>query len=289
MTFVGKILVIVIMICSVIFFGLTVVAFVSTTNWREAFTEQKKKNDDLQKQVNDNKTLAETRANELAKAQADHKAEVDQLNAQIKDAQAKMEDQQKKAEDVTKQLEVAQQTAKDAAADALARAKDTDTLKENLSAAQKQANEFKLQQTDLNERLRVLERELNVAKANNTTLRENLTAYVNFLNSKGLPTDPVAIRNMSSNVATAPPDVEGQVARVDPRNETAEITIGSDDGVAEGQEYFIFRTGGTSEYVGKLRILATEPDKAVGRVVSHYLGRKVQEKDIVASKIRPRS
>src|SRR4051812_27788258 len=62
MTFVGKILVVVIMAFSLIFLGISAVVFTTENNWRQATQEAKKKYDDL-KRKND-ATIAE---NEVAK------------------------------------------------------------------------------------------------------------------------------------------------------------------------------------------------------------------------------
>jgi len=51
MTFVGKILVIVIMAFSLIFLGISTVVFTTARNWRTATEEQKKKVSDLTKKT----------------------------------------------------------------------------------------------------------------------------------------------------------------------------------------------------------------------------------------------
>ena len=42
-----------------------------------------------------------------------------------------------------------------------------------------------------------------------------------------------------------------------------EISIGSDDGLAVGQELYVFRTQPRAEYLGKVKIVAVDPDQAV--------------------------
>ncbi len=53
MTFVGKILVLVIMAFSLIFLGFAGVVFTASKNWRTATQEEKKKADDLKKKLTD--------------------------------------------------------------------------------------------------------------------------------------------------------------------------------------------------------------------------------------------
>ncbi len=58
MTFVGKILVIVIMAFSLLFLGISTVAFSTAKNWVTATQEEKKKVDDLKKKLTDAQTDA---------------------------------------------------------------------------------------------------------------------------------------------------------------------------------------------------------------------------------------
>jgi hypothetical protein len=286
MTFVGKILVIVIMCFAVLFLGLSTVVFSTAINWRDKAAELKTANAGLQEKLAEADKKAADATEDLAKAKADHAAQLEQLDNQIKT----LEDNRKTAETeitaVKTQLETAAQYAKAALEEAQARVREADTLRTDLQAAQKQANLFKLQQTDLNDRLRVMERDLGVAQDNNKSLRETVSQLTESLRSRGLPTEPTRVSARESGPA---PDIEGEVARVDSRGQRAELTIGSDDGLVVGHELYVFRTGATSEYVGKIRIDAVEPDKASGQQTQSYLGRKLQEGDLVAAKIRPRS
>src|SRR5271156_3284431 len=65
MTFVGKILVLVIMAFSLIFLGFAGVVFTASKNWRTATQEEKKKVDDLSKKLTDAKADAGAAKKEL--------------------------------------------------------------------------------------------------------------------------------------------------------------------------------------------------------------------------------
>ncbi len=63
-----------------------------------------------------------------------------------------------------------------------------------------------------------------------------------------------------------------------------EISIGSDDGLAVGQELYVFRIQPRAEYIGKVRIVSVYPDQAVAEVIGNTVsGKKIQEGDIVSS------
>ncbi|HEX8200477.1 MAG TPA: hypothetical protein VF590_08315 [Isosphaeraceae bacterium] len=289
MTFVGKILVIIIMIFAVLFLGEAVVLFTTATNWKEKAADLKKQNGEIQQKVTASKAEVDARTADLATAKAAAKAQEDQLTTQIRT----LEEQRKAAEtqltDVRSQLETATQNARSALEEAQARVRETEVLRTDLQAAQKQANLFKLQQTELTDRIRIMERDLRVAQDNNKALQENVVNLSSFLRSKGLTSDPQQVTSLNRGTTGTPPDVEGEVGRIDARGDRAELTIGSDDGLQVGHELYVFRTGATSAYVGKIHIDAVEPDKASGHLIQPYLGRKLQEGDRVAATIRPRS
>lgn len=289
MTFVGKILVIVILAFSLFFLGLSVVVFTASTNWKEAYAT---KNAEVTKLAGD--IAAAKQAVEAANTSLDAEKQraLGEIDAQKKiaaDLEVQINDLQTQASALKTQLETAQRSTEVSGKEAQDLAAETAVIREALQAAQRQANDFKAQQTQLRENITVLERQLAAAEQNNKDLRNNLAITNNFLSSRGLPTDVDQIK-LATGDAIASPDIEGQVLEVDPRNERIVVSIGSDDGVVVGQEYFIYRTTETtSEFVGKVRIAGTEPDRAVGRVVSRYLGRKVVEGDNVAGQIQPRS
>ena len=81
----------------------------------------------------------------------------------------------------------------------------------------------------------------------------------------------------------------GEVKRIDPTNRNMEITIGSDDGLVVGHELYLYRMSPRPEYLGKVSIVAVDPDQAVAKVVGKtYMGKKIKEGDIVSSTIKPR-
>ena len=157
-------------------------------------------------------------------------------------------------------------------------------LRTQKSAVEKQANEFKLHQAELNDRIRELERILDTATKNNADLRERVAKFSTLLRQNGLSDDISQIKGLES-----PPPVMGEVKRIDPTNRRLEVTIGSDDGLVVGHELFVFRTTPRPEYIGKVAIVAVDPDQAVAKVIGNtFQGKKIKEGDIVSSTIKPR-
>ena len=177
-----------------------------------------------------------------------------------------------------------EQTAKSTLDEVEAKRQQTELLRTQMSAVEKQANEFKLHQAELNDQIRELERMLETATKNNSDLRERVAKFSTLLRQNGLSDDISQIKGLES-----PPPVVGEVKRVDPTNRRIEITIGSDDGLVVGHELYLFRVKPRPEYLGKVAIVAVDPDQAVAKVIGNtYQGKKIKEGDIVSSTIKPR-
>jgi multidrug efflux pump subunit AcrA (membrane-fusion protein) len=285
MTFVGKILVIVIMIFALFFLALSTVVFTTEKNWKEETGKQKAKVSELLKNVSTVKEEAQARTEELAKAQAAHKAEAAQWELAKTNLETQNKQRQDEITDQRKALEVALQNASAHVKDAEARKAETDQLRKILDDVQKQSNEYKLRQTELNDQIRILDRELNVAKNNNRTLRDRVAALSTVIRTHNLSDDVNRIKAVDN-----PPDVEGEISKVDAGNSRVEITIGSDDGLVPGNTLYIYRTKGEGAgYLGKIQIDLVDPDQASAHVVGKTVsGKKLREGDHVTTKIKSR-
>jgi len=284
MTFVGKILVIVIMAFALLFLGISTVVFTTAKNWMVATKAEQKKVDDMKKKLDVAQAQSESAKKGLEQAKSDFDQTTKQLNIQLsglKDENARNSTQ---IESVRRQLAGATETAKSTMTEVIARREQTTLLRNQKAAVEKQANEFKLHQADLTDRIRELERGLDTATKNNADLRERVAKFSALLRQNGLSDDISQIKGLES-----PPPVVGEVKRIDSSNRSVEITIGSDDGLVIGHELFLYRVSPRPEYLGKIKIMAVDPDQAVGKVVGNtYQGKKIKEGDIVSSTIKPR-
>ncbi|MGP0069638.1 MAG: hypothetical protein ACLQGP_39310, partial [Isosphaeraceae bacterium] len=207
---------------------------------------------------------------------------------QLNERLVSLEDQNKRAleqiTDIRSKLATAVESAKSALDEAGAKREETVLLRTQKSAVEKQANEFKLRQAELVDRIRELERIQETANRNNSDLREKVAKFTTLLQKNGLPTDISQIKGVES-----PPPVQGQIKRVDATNRNVEMTIGSDDGLVVGHELNLYRLLPRPEFLCKIQIVAVDPDQSVGRVIGKtYQGKKIKEGDIVSSNINPR-
>jgi chromosome segregation ATPase len=283
MTFVGKILVIVIMAFSLLFLALSTVVFTTTRNWKVETTKQKADVDKLKKKVQDGQAVADAAQKGFEDAKVAFATKSKAFDSTLTNQQAENKRDKGQLEEVRKQLVAAEQTAKQSLDEVEDKRQQTELLRTQLSGVEKQANELKLRQADLNDQIRDLQRTVDTATKNNSELRTRVAKFSTLLHSKGLSDDISQIRGLES-----PPPVVGEVKRVDPTNRRLEVTIGSDDGLVVGHELYIFRTTPRPEYIGTVSIVTVDPDQAVAKVIGNtFQGKKIKEGDIVSSTIKP--
>lgn len=283
MTFVGKILVIVIMAFSLLFLALSAVVFTTERNWKVATKKEQDEVVKLKSKLQDAQAVADASKKGLEKATVEFTAKAKIFDSTLANLQEQIKRENGQLEEVRKQLVAAEQTAKSSLDEVEDKRQQTEELRKELSAVEKQANEFKLRQADLNDQIRDLQRSLDTATKNNSELRTRVAKFSTLLRSKGLSDDISQIRGLES-----PPPVVGEVKRVDPTNRRLEVTIGSDDGLVVGHELYLYRTTPRPEYIGKVAIVTVDPDQAVAKVIGNtFQGKKIKEGDIVSSTIKP--
>jgi len=283
MTYVGKILVLVIMAFSLIFLGISTVVFTTSKNWQTATQAEKKKADELKKKVNETQAVVDSSKQELTAAQQAAAAQAKQLEQRINELEDTNKRDLAQITDIRAQLVTANQNAKSALDEVEAKRQETGLLRTQKKSVEQQANEFKLRQAELNDQIRELQRMLDTATKNNSNLREQVAKFSTLLRQNGLPTDISQIKGLET-----PPPVTGVVKRVDPTGRRIEMTIGTDDGIVQGHELFIFRTQPRTEYIAKVTIVSADPDQAVARVIGKtYQGKHIKEGDVVSSTVKP--
>jgi hypothetical protein len=284
MTTVGKILVLFIMAFSLILGAVSTVVFTTSKNWKTATEAEKKKVNELTTKLRDAEAKTAAAEKDLETEKGNYAAQAKQLEDKVAAVEQQNTLAQQQITTAAGQVATAQQNAKTALDEAEANRKETLQLREQKSAVEAQANEFKLHVAELNDKIREMERALESATKNNTDLRERVAKYSTALRANGLSDDIAQMKGIES-----PPPVVGEVDRVDATNRRFESSIGSNDGLVVGHEVYIMRTSPRPEYLGKAKVIAVEPNHSVLQVIGNtYQGKKLQEGDIVSSTIKPR-
>lgn len=280
MTFVGKILVILIMAFSLLFLGVSTVVFTTATNWKDKSSKQADEIKKVSGQLNDAKAKAAAAEGELKKAQDEHGSQIKERETRLAALDKSIKEAQDEMTQARLVLETAQKNAQVALAEATARKSEIDVLLETLTKAQTQANQFSTQNIELTDQIRILQREKATAEQNAKDLRDYSGRLTAWARKKGIPLDNIAGFDPKS---VAPP-VEGKVMELNATARTLEISIGSNDGLNAGQELYVYRIQPRAEYIGKVKIVSVEPNLAVAEVIGNTVnGKKVQEGDVVSS------
>ncbi len=288
MSYVGKVLVVLQVILSVLFMTFAGAVYTMHQNWRAKYlqTDQTLKTSQT--------SLAEARE-QLATERRDFETKLaeETQRANTLDARGKTLDVQVK--ELTSRI--AQLQEQRATQTGLAEAKATEAAFRQ-AEAERQRIENAKQQTRLNE-LAAENRELRdklftseeAYKALNRTYESGLSqlAFLKQVVAKaGLETDPEVV---AKQIAPAPP-VDGLVTQIRKnranRVQYVEISLGSDDGLVKGNEMDVVRYIGKerSEWLGRIRIVDVGPDWAVGEVILPSKNGIIQEGDNVTTKLR---
>jgi hypothetical protein len=117
----------------------------------------------------------------------------------------------------------------------------------------------------------------------------NRTRELNEQLTKQVAGKDVVMRENGIDPNTEPgkvvPTVEGVVSKIERKagGQLVEVTIGADDGLKAGNTLEISRG---AKYLGRVEIIQTSPDKAVGRVDRKFQQGQIQEGDRVATRIK---
>lgn len=286
MNFVGKILVVLIFIMSLVFMSFAVMVYATHKNWREVVMRKdgegkpgeplglklqleqlKKLNEELQGQLekleSQKKEEIEVKVQALTKLETERKTLADE-NAQLVKERDELSDKEKKAvatlDSSSKNLEKLTAEVKGLREEIRKAQEDRDA---QFAKVVKLTDEVHKQQQDLG---RLQERNQQIA-GQIVHARKLLAQYGKDIAS---PLDPT------------PPPLRGKVLAINDEK-MVEISLGSDDGLAPGHTVDVSRG---EKYIGRLVVLRTATDKAVAKIDEKYTKTSVQRGDDVATRLR---
>jgi hypothetical protein len=156
-------------------------------------------------------------------------------------------------------------------------AADATNLRQQIRAEQLARDEAFKATLAATEELHQLRNEYETALKRSQELTSENAGMRQVMHSEGL--DPNAD---PSGVVPTVDGVVSQIRRV-AGGQLVELTIGSDDGLKEGNTVEVFRG---DRYLGRLEIMRTSPDKSVARVDRRFQQGAIQEGDRVATRLK---
>ena len=277
MNLLGKALVVAILVMSIVFMSFAMAVYSTHQNWHTTA-------DELQQ----NLTTAEGK---LAANVAEHDRLESQLRGEIESAQQQVRKLETERVALTgriansqSELEELRQERRDATASVAATQQNNQQLATEVTGLR---GEIRTAQTDRDasfaatvaatEAAHQVRNELETTAERNQDLTQRVADMTTVMREEGL--DP------TTRAGEVKPKIDGFVSKVQRREGTmlVEITIGADDGLKKGHTVEIYRG---DRYLGRIDILWTDPDRAVGRVDTNYQQGPIQEGDRVATRLK---
>ena len=277
MTLLGKCLTALILILSVMFAALALVATASHKNWRDVVLTGVNGQPGLKDQIEaidrDNQQLRDQRdrtKNALAREQVARKTALAALQTQLDRLQEELGRSGAEVEGLRTQ--VTELTTSD-----LNKTKQLETLTgENArlrtSVCDEQAARDTLFTTtlELTDQMNVLRGFKQRLEQRNKQLMAQATRFEEVIAARGI--------DINEPLDGAPPERNGNILQIDRPSHLVLISIGSDEGLRAGHFLEVTRKG---RYVGKLKVRNTEPDRSVAEILKDYSEGILQEGDRV--------
>jgi ribosomal protein S15P/S13E len=287
MTLLGKIFTVLILIMSVLFLGFSIVVYATHTNWRTVVsnTEPGKPGlvQQLERQKEQNRQLKEMQADlttTIALEQAARRFALAALESKLK---ARSDELMRVQQELAKLIATEGTTA-----GALVTAQnqlanlttEVNQLRDDIKTAQQDVDAqyaLVVQRSDEVNQLRRLKGDLEQREA---PLLLQLSAFKDVADKLGVRVDMHPDGTIRTDVDNIPPKVDGVVVNVGEKD-LIEISIGDDDGIKKGHKLDVYRD---NAYLGKVIIVKTSPDRAVGEIIPEYKKGIIRKGDRVATK-----
>jgi hypothetical protein len=283
MTTVGKILVVLHLVLSVMFMAFAGAVFTAQKNWRNTALAHEKALKTANTKLKDQQEAFDRERTET-KAKADRS---DDEIVKLTNEKTALTTRVLKLEGDNQTLQLANDKLNDqnvlATVEAGERAKEADLR------TQENATVY-LTREDLIKKLQKVEDEKFSAEIERKQLEEkhkqvlgDLVTFRLYYGSKGGLTDPKQMVIQSS----PPPPVEGKILdyrkEKKQNQELVEISLGSDDGLAVGHSMTVYSRD--ARYLGQIRLTHVEADRAVGIVTAKAKNIVIQKEDYVTTKL----
>lgn len=274
MNFIGKIFVVLIFVMSLVFMSFAVAVYGTHQNWKQEAEKQQE--------------LVTIARNELTKAEeatqlleAEKKREIDardQTLAKLEEQRAELATDREALVKERDALMIKDQeavVALKAAQQNLERlTKEVEGLRTEIRTAQGERDKSFEQVVELTDQIHQEKGEVERLKERRLQLAEQLASAELVLKRHGL--------DKAMPVDNIPPMVRGKVLAIN-RDDMVEISLGTDDGLRIGHTLEVFRG---SKYLGRIELLHTTTDRAVGKIVPGFKKGIIQRDDDVATRFR---
>jgi hypothetical protein len=286
MTTLGKILVFVNLVFSLVTGALIIMVFVTRANWKSGFDKvsayyatAESNAKAREKDMDDLKKTEKAAREQLAVDNAHLKAANVEVTTKLTDANAEVEKQRglvaKAKDEVT------------AATDEMNRRKaEVATLQGVVAARDQKLNELENTNKDFRDRTVAAELAYKDEHERNTQLLAQIEKMARENERLQASKSGLGAPAGATTAAKPPPqDVKGTVLESDPKSGLVTISLGSDSSLSLGNTLFVYRLEPKPDYVGVIRVVDVDFKQAVARAQMPLRAGPIQKGDIVSSRI----
>lgn len=288
MSFLGKLLIGLQLFLSVVFLVFAGAVFSTQKNWKAA-----------KESVDSNYTKIDADKKQVEEAFAAYKT---RMEIDLKNEQQRAADAEGRAKTLKDQVEV---TDKELVAAKTNADEQTELAKVSVEEARQRKEEALLQRGINNDLQKLLNEKQDRVKAledvkfnlqvaekalqdKHMKMLDVLALMQKIIAANGLSTDPQTVAGLQ----TPPPAVDGEVLETKRAgrsgSDLVEISIGSDDGLAEGHKLSVYRPQSAeraAKFLGDIKLVYVTPDRSVGAVVLRAKNGVIERGDNVTSKL----
>jgi len=288
MTTLGKILVFVNFLFSVLTGALIIMVFVTRTNWKAGFDEL----------VLQNKALQANRTSyidDIAKIKNELNDKIKNLNNQLDEekkavAKAKQDatDANAQKELITKNFEEEKNNHAKAKDELLRRQAEVDNITKAAAAKDSKINDLEKDNSDYRNRAVAAEIDYKAEHERNQRILAQLEKLAKDNEQLQQQAKGGVIAAGGAPKKAPPDDVKGTIVEIDVKSGLMTISIGTDSGLSVGHSLEAYRLNlneGRGEYLGTIKIVDVHFKQAVARAVLPLKAEKLRVGDIVASRI----
>lgn len=282
MSFVGKLLVVVQVVLSICFMTFAGAVFATHSNWKKSHDAVSERLATTQSDLAAARSTMEKAADEHQAALAAEEKKTATLTAEVAKLTLDNTKHESDLESHERSANVAQEMARIAQEEAEERKREALELRKQNEVITRTRDEELRFRMELEDKLRAEQDKVAILSSTIKDRLKEIVLYKKALRQVGADADVATLAAKQE----PPPPVDGKVINILKNSrgkvDMLEITIGSDDGLAEGHVLFVYRG---NKYLGQARIVETSTDKAVAEVTKRAKTGLIQEGDNVTTKL----
>lgn len=281
MTWVGKLLVVLHLVLSIMFMALAGAVFNAHTNWKKSQEQALKNYQSEQGKARTLDTELQAARTEAAQKIAALEGQVTQLTGERTNLQAAVTGLEAESKQLKVALDAERNLAQNNSTEAGERVRESQLLRAQNADLFKSRGEMVARIRDMEDKL--FGQDVQIQQLNEKhekTLRDNAKMR-EFLASNGLPTDTreMLVREQAAPIVRG---LVNEVRKAEKGNlEYVEISLGSNDGLVRGHRATLYRG---DQFLGRIRLVSVERDRAVGTIEEKAKNAIIEKGDNVTTK-----